>query len=223
MHLSDFGWNVHFVKFPIGDMVLCDSYQFGVYKITYESTKALGGHGYFGFSIYTDPEIPWSSLYLALQCWFRSLLVEMYRFQAIWKVNRFIELCNPFPRSEKPFSRTGNSFPQIRQSVLSDWNSFIRFRQFVLSDCNSFPRNAIRSLELHNSFPLNNTYRPLDINHLLSRISIFSLDFNNPLTRIVVRSIDFNNLLSRNAIRSLTSRKDYLHRGNICNRRDGVV
>ena len=30
------------------------------------------------------------------------------------KVNRYIELCNPFPRNENPFKRT-NSFPRIRQ------------------------------------------------------------------------------------------------------------
>ena len=48
-------------------------------------------------------------------------------------MNRYIELCNLFPRS-------GNLFPRIRQSALSDCDSFSRIWKCILSDNNSFPR-----------------------------------------------------------------------------------
>ena len=59
------------------------------------------------------------------------------------KINRYIELCNPFPRVENPLSQIIKSFPQ--------------FKHFVFSNCNSFPRFqrsriAFRSLDfnIHN-------------------------------------------------------------------------
>ena len=53
--------------------------------------------------------------------------------EKIAKVARYIELCDPLPRIENPFSRIINSFPQIRQFVLPDCNSFARFTHFIPS------------------------------------------------------------------------------------------
>ena len=62
----------------------------------------------------------------------------------IAKVNRYIQLCNPFSRilnsNNQLILSDCNSFPRIRQSVLPNCNSFPRFQQSVISDCNSFPR-----------------------------------------------------------------------------------
>ena len=44
--------------------------------------------------------------------------------KTIAKVNRYIELCNPFPRTEILYVRIINSFPRIRQLFLLDCNSF---------------------------------------------------------------------------------------------------
>ena len=61
-------------------------------------------------------------------------------FQKRSKVNRYIELCNPFSWISNSFPWISNSFPGIKHSVLSNCNSFPRIGQLVLSDCNSFPR-----------------------------------------------------------------------------------
>ena len=60
-------------------------------------------------------------------------------FQKIAEVNRYIELCNPFPR-------INNSFPQNGEIVLSDCKPFHRYGQSVFWYCNSFTRfkNAIQ-------------------------------------------------------------------------------
>ena len=66
-----------------------------------------------------------------------------WRFSIKPLVNRYMELCNPFPRII-------DSFPQIGNRYFKLDNPFLRFRQFVLSNCNSISRirQSSRSLGL---------------------------------------------------------------------------
>ena len=61
----------------------------------------------------------------------------------IAKVNRDIQLCNPFSQNSNSFPWISNSFPRIRQSVFSDCISFLRIAIVEIEGTNCNPRERL--------------------------------------------------------------------------------
>ena len=132
-------------------------------------------------SILTDcisfPRIMLSVLWQRIIFKYRSATYESrkpWRDTEIFKVNRYIELCNQLSRISNSYPRIGNSFPRIRQFVLSDCNCSLE-----LLDVKSRERSTIRENGLLNCSP-----REQIVEIRESELSKFRERITNPWERI---------------------------------------